>query len=57
MSLIVYLVVSGLIAWLNFSLATKRNRSAVGWAIGGVVFGLLSTVLLLVLGNSVTKDA
>lgn len=55
MELLIILIVAGLIAWLNYSLAEQRGRSAVGWAISGFVFGLLSTLLLLVLGTTAEK--
>ena len=52
MELIIVIVVAGLIAWLNHYLATQRGRNPVGWAIGGAAFGLLSTLLLLILGET-----
>lgn len=52
MELIITLVVVGLIAWLNHYLAEQRGRNPIGWAIGGVIFGLLSTILLLILGET-----
>lgn len=55
MELLIILIVAGLIAWLNYSLAEQRGRSAVGWAIAGFIFGLLSTLLLLILGTTEEK--
>lgn len=55
MELFIVLVVAGLIAWLNHYLAEQRGRNAVGWAFGGVIFGLLSTILLLILGTTDEK--
>lgn len=55
MELFIILLVVGLIAWLNAYLAEQRGRSAVGWAIGGILFGLLSTILLLILGTTDAK--
>lgn len=55
MELLIILIVTGLIAWLNYYLAEQRGRNPVGWAIGGFVFGLLSTLLLLVLGTTTEK--
>jgi len=45
-----------LFAWLNHSLATQRGRNAVGWAVGGLIFGLLSTILLLILGKTEARE-
>ena len=56
MELIVSLIVAGLIAWLNHYLAIERGRNAVGWAIAGAIFGLLSTVLLLIIGKTESKQ-
>jgi hypothetical protein len=44
-----------LIAWLNFYLAEQRGRNTVGWAFAGVIFGLFSTILLLILGTTDEK--
>lgn len=55
MELIGILIGMALVAWLNHYLATQRGRSAVGWAFGGAIFGLLSTILLLVLGTTDEK--
>ena len=55
MELFITLVVLGLIAWLNHYLAEQRGRNAVGWAFGGLIFGLLSTILLLILGTTAEK--
>lgn len=54
MELIILLSVA-LVAWLNWYLAEQRGRSTIGWAIAGVLFGLLSTLLLLVLGTTDAK--
>lgn len=55
MELFIVLLVIGLIMWLNVYLADQRGRSQVGWAIGGLLFGLLSTILLLILGTTQEK--
>jgi hypothetical protein len=55
MDLFIILVVAGLIAWLNHYLAEQRGRNAVGWAFGGVIFGLFSTILLLIIGTTDEK--
>jgi sugar phosphate permease len=55
MELFIVLVVAGLIAWLNHYLAEQRGRNAVGWAFAGVIFGLLSTILLLIIGTTDEK--
>jgi hypothetical protein len=52
MELIITIAFIGLIAWLNYYLAEQRGRSTVGWAVGGVIFGLFSTILLLILGET-----
>ena len=49
---IIVIVVAALIAWLNHYLATQRGRNQVGWAIAGAAFGLFSTALLLILGET-----
>lgn len=46
------LIFIGLIAWLNYYLAEQRGRNPVGWAIGGVIFGVFATILLLILGET-----
>jgi uncharacterized membrane protein YjjB (DUF3815 family) len=55
MDLFIILVVAGLIAWLNYYLAEQRGRNAVGWAFGGFIFGLFSTILLLIIGTTDEK--
>lgn len=55
MELFITLAVLGLVAWLNHYLAEQRGRNAVGWAFAGVIFGLLSTILLLILGTTDEK--
>lgn len=55
MELLITLVVLALIAWLNHYLATQRGRNPIGWAIGGALFGLFSTIVLLVLGTTAEK--
>lgn len=52
MELILTLVFIGLIAWLNHYLAEQRGRNPIGWAVGGVIFGLFATILLLILGET-----
>lgn len=56
MELIGFLIAAALVAWLNHYLATQRGRNAVGWAIGGAIFGLLSTLLLLILGKTEARE-
>lgn len=55
MELVGFLVGIALVAWLNHYLATQRGRNAIGWAVGGAIFGLLSTILLLILGTTPEK--
>lgn len=56
MELITYVIVAALIAWLNYYLAEQRGRNEVGWSFAGVIFGLFSTVLLLILGKTKEKE-
>lgn len=56
MDAIVFIIVIALIAWLNHYLAEQRGRNAVGWAVAGVIFGLLSTILLLILGKTEARQ-
>ena len=51
MEIIVMLIVGGLMGWLCSSMADSRNRSTVGWFIGGFLFGLLAVILLACLGE------
>ena len=46
---------AALVAWLNYALAKQRGRDPGGWAFGGAIFGLFSTILLLVLGTTEEK--
>lgn len=46
------IVGAALFAWLNHYLATQRGRNPIGWAIAGAAFGLFSTALLLILGET-----
>ena len=55
MDIAIILLVAGLIAWLNYYLAEQRGRNTVGWAFAGVIFGLLSTILLLIIGATDEK--
>ena len=55
MELVGFFIGAALVAWLNTYLAEQRGRSVTGWAIGGVIFGLFSTILLLVLGTTAEK--
>lgn len=52
MEFLVTVIVIALIAWLNHYLAEQRGRSTIGWVIGGLVFGLFATALLLILGET-----
>ena len=56
MEVIGFIIGMALVAWLNHYLATQRGRNAVGWAIGGAVFGLLSTILLLILVKTEARE-
>ena len=56
MEMIGYFIGVALIAWLNYYLAEQRGRNSVGWAFGGAIFGLFSTILLLVLGKTKEKE-
>lgn len=56
MEVLGYLIGMALVAWLNHYLATQRGRNAIGWAIGGALLGLLSTLLLLILGKTKEKE-
>ena len=56
MDAIVFIIVIALVAWLNHYLAEQRGRNAVGWAVAGVIFGLLSTILLLILGKTEARQ-
>ena len=55
MELLAFLIGAALVAWLNSYLAEQRGRSVAGWAIGGFIFGLLSTIILLVIGTTDEK--
>jgi hypothetical protein len=52
---IVIILAVALVVWLNWYLASQRGRSELGWAIAGVLFGLLSTIVLLVIGTTDEK--
>jgi hypothetical protein len=52
---IVIILAVALVAWLNWYLASQRGRSELGWAIAGILFGLLSTIVLLVIGTTDEK--
>lgn len=52
---IVIILAVALVAWLNWYLAEQRGRSELGWAIAGILFGLLSTIVLLVIGTTDEK--
>jgi hypothetical protein len=52
---IVIILAVALVAWLNWYLASQRGRSELGWAIAGILFGLLSTIVLLVVGYTEQK--
>ena len=56
MDLLFILIGGALVGWLNYYLATRRGRNVIAWAIGGFVFGLFSTLLLLVLGTTREKE-
>lgn len=56
MDAIVFIIVIALIAWLNHYLATQRGRNAVGWAVAGAIFGLFSTIVLLILGKTEARE-
>ena len=52
---LIFIIIIALIVWLNVYLAEQRGRSRLGWGIGGVLFGLLATILLLILGTTEDK--
>jgi len=52
---IVIILAVALVAWLNWYLASQRGRSELGWAIAGILFGLLSTIVHLVIGTTDEK--
>jgi hypothetical protein len=56
MELLFIIIGAALVAWLNHYLATERGRNAIGWAVAGAIFGLLSTILLLILGKTEEKQ-
>ena len=56
MEVIGFIIGIALVAWLNHYLAEQRGRNAVGWAVAGVIFGLLSTILLLILGKTEARQ-
>ena len=55
MEVIGYIIGLALVAWLNHYLATQRGRDTMGWVFAGVIFGLFSTLLLLILGTTDEK--
>lgn len=56
MEVIGFIIGIALVAWLNHYLATQRGRNAMGWAVGGAIFGVLSTLLLLILGKTEARQ-
>ena len=61
MELIIAFTVIGLLGWLIYTMAEKRNRNAWAWAIlSCLIFPLGGILLLLLLGNlteTETKEA
>lgn len=51
MELIVTLIVAALFGWLCHGMAKTRNRDTTTWAILGVLFGLISVIVLALLGK------
>ena len=52
MDVIIPLVVGGLMAWLGSSMAAKRNRSELTWAIVCFCLGLIGVAILACMGKS-----
>lgn len=46
-----FLIGAMLAGWLCHYMAEKRGRNAIGYSIGGFMFGLLTALLLLILGK------
>ena len=55
MELIAFIVFIG-VAVLNFKLAETRGRRGWLWAVLALATGLLSTVILLLLGDAIDED-
>ena len=52
MELLIVLIVWGLLGWLTHTMAEKRNRNGMAWAIISIlIFPIGGIVLLLLLGD------
>ena len=51
MELILPLAVVVLFVWGCYALAGRKNRNQVGWAFGGLFFGIFALLLLALLGD------
>jgi cytochrome c oxidase assembly factor CtaG len=58
MELLIILIVWGLLGWLIHTMAEKRNRNGMAWAILSlIIFPLGGIVLLLLLGEPKVKES
>ena len=57
MDVIFFIIGAGLVAWLNHYMATNRGRNAALWAILGFLFGILTSLILLIMGKTNEKVA
>lgn len=57
MELIIIIAVWTLLGWLIYTMAEKRNRNGITWAVFSlVIFPIGGIVLLLLLGTPKTKE-
>ncbi len=52
MELIVFLIVTGLFAWLGAEMAKTRNRDSTTWAIVCGLTGLIGVIILALIGKA-----
>lgn len=52
MELLIILIVSALFAWLCAEMAKTRKRDTTVWAIMGFLFGLISVIILALIGTA-----
>lgn len=52
MDYVLPLVVGLLFAWLCHSMAAKRGRNEVLWAVLGFFFGFIPAIILLIIGDA-----
>ena len=58
METLIVLIVWGLLGWLTYTMAEKRNRSGLSWAILSIlIFPIGGIILLLLLGEAKLKEA